>query len=123
MKKFFPGPLNDNARNMMRKLGYGEHTGHGGQMSYTRRVTNQPFPRYHAYVEDYNGGIQINLHVDQKEASYHGSSVHSGEYDGRLVDEEMERIQNTISKPTFPSVVKDDDLHKQKNSFWANLFG
>lgn len=64
-----------------------------GQLSYTLRVSGASFPRYHAYVEDLqNGGIQVNLHVDQKEASYHGSHAHSGEYEGTLVEREMQRI-------------------------------
>lgn len=92
MQQFFQGPLTDHARNIMRNLGYGEQRARSGQISYAKRISGEKFPRYHAYVEDQNNGMQVNLHIDQKEASYEGSHVHSGEYDGRLVEQEMNRI-------------------------------
>lgn len=96
MKHFFPGPLSDHARNIMRRLGYGELRTRSGQVSFTKRVTGNYFPRYHAYVEDLNGGIQVNLHIDQKEASYEGTSAHAGEYEGPLIEQEMNRIAEKI---------------------------
>lgn len=98
MKQFFAGPLSDNARNVLRRLGYGEQRAHSGQISYVKRVTGERFPRYHAYVEDMNGGLQVNLHVDQKEASYEGTSAHAGEYGGSLVEREMQRIKDFIDR-------------------------
>lgn len=114
MKQFIPGPLRFNARQAMRAAGYGEHTGHGGQLSYTRRLRGAQYPRFHAYVEDQAGGIQINLHLDQKQASYEGSSAHGGEYEGPAVKKEMKEIvaiitdaptqsMNTPSAPTTHS--------------------
>src|SRR3989338_4001358 len=87
MKQFFAGPLSDNARNVLRRLGYGEQRTRAGQISYVKRVAGERFPRYHAYVEDMNDGIQVNLHVDQKEASYEGTSTHAGEYEGPIVEQ------------------------------------
>ncbi len=122
MKHFFPGPLNDNARNLMRRLGYGEHRGHGDQISYARRVSGQPYPRYHAYVEDRDGGVQVSLHVDQKEASYHGISAHSGEYDGPLVASEMSRITQGITVIASRSVPAPQ-AQEEKKGFWGTIFG
>jgi hypothetical protein len=92
MQHFFPGPLPENARNFMQRAGYGEHTGHEGQTSFTKRLGGGTYPRLHAYVEDRNDGIQINLHLDQKQASYEGSRAHGGEYEGPLVEREMARL-------------------------------
>ncbi len=93
MKQTIPGPLGDHARNIMRRLGYGEQKKRDGQISFVKRVSGADFPRYHAYVEDLDGGaMQVNLHVDQKAASYEGSHAHSGEYEGALVEREMQRI-------------------------------
>lgn len=92
MNTFIPGPLADTARNLLRRSGYGEHRGREAQLSYVKRIQGTPYPRYHAYVEDRNGGMQLNLHLDQKEASYAGSRAHSGEYDGPLVERETARI-------------------------------
>lgn len=96
MNTFIPGPLTDQARNLLRKAGYGEHRGFEAQMSYTRRLQSTTFPRYHAYVEDKNGGMQLNLHLDQKEASHGGNRAHSGEYSGPLVERENARIVAVI---------------------------
>mgnify|MGYP001608360734 CR=1 FL=1 len=121
MKQFFPGPLSDNARGNLSRLGYGEHRGHEGQLSYTFRVTGELFPRYHAYIEDKDGGLQVNLHVDQKAASYEGTSAHAGEYEGPLVDQEMGRITQFVrslgaqSKP----VSSPASSTKSSKGFWG----
>lgn len=96
MQQFFPGPLIDHARNIMRNLGYGEQRARSGQISYVKRISGERFPRFHAYVEDQNNGMQVNLHIDQKEASYEGSHVHSGEYNGQVVEQEINRIAQFI---------------------------
>lgn len=92
MNTFIPGPLADTARNLLRRAGYGEHRGREAQLSYVKRIHGTPFPRFHAYVEDRNGGMQLNLHLDQKEATHGGNRAHSGEYDGPLVERESARI-------------------------------
>ncbi|MBI5794566.1 hypothetical protein HZA87_05835 [Candidatus Uhrbacteria bacterium] len=126
MKQFFPGPLSDNARNLMRHLSYGEQRTRAGQISYVKRVAGERFPRYHAYVEDLNGGMQVNLHVDQKEASYEGTSAHAGEYEGPVVEREMKRIADLIaglkSGASFP-VSDPTPTTEKKKGFWGSLFG
>lgn len=125
MKQFFAGPLSDNARNILRRLGYGEQRVRSGQISYVKRVTGERFPRYHAYVEDMNGGLQVNLHVDQKEASYEGTSAHAGEYEGPVVEREMSRIADLVaglkggdSSPTPTSTPSTE----KKKGFWGTLW-
>ncbi len=123
MKQFFAGPLNDNARNILRRLGYGEQRTRAGQISYVKRAAGERFPRYHAYVEDQNGGIQVNLHVDQKEASYEGTSAHAGDYEGPLVEREMARVADfvaglkneQITPPSNPPTEK-------KKGLWGTLW-
>jgi hypothetical protein len=46
--------------------------------------------------------MQVNLHVDQKEASYEGTSAHGGEYEGPLVEQEMARITQFIGSLGTP---------------------
>ena len=96
MQKLFPGPLPDHGRNILRRFGYGELRKWDGTISYAKRVSAGNFPRYHAYIEDKAEGLQINLHVDQKEASHEGSHAHSGEYDGPLVEAEMQYFAKAI---------------------------
>jgi hypothetical protein len=125
MNTFISGPLSDNARNLMRRVGYGEHRGRDGQTSFTRRLHGAMYPRFHAYVEDRDGGMQLNLHLDQKEASYEGSRAHSGEYDGPLVERESARIVETIKSlvASQESIVASSVQTRQKRGFFGWLLG
>lgn len=126
MKQFFPGSMNDNARNLMRRLSYGEQRTRAGQISYVKRVAGERFPRYHAYVENQNGGLQVNLHIDQKEASYDGTSAHAGEYEGPVVEREMSRIAELVAKlKGGASSLSNDSISstEKKKGFWGTLFG
>ncbi len=118
MQRIFDGPLPDHSRNLLRRAGYGELRKYTGQISYTRRVSNANFPRYHAYVEDKNGGVMVNLHIDQKEATYEGSHAHSGEYDGLLVEREMERIEKAIRGFGKPAPNAAPAQKKKIGWFW-----
>lgn len=123
MKTFIPGPLTDNARNLLRKLGYGEQNKFSGQTAFIKRTSSGDFPRYHAYVEDKDGGLQVNLHLDQKGASHEGTSAHSGEYEGPLVEQEMKYIvawvnhwKQTELQPTQTVTPKKEE---KKKGLWG----
>jgi hypothetical protein len=109
MNTFIPGPLADTARNLLRRAGYGEHRGFGAQLSYVKRIQGTLFPRYHAYVEDRNGGMQLNLHLDQKEASHAGTHAHGGDYSGPLVERESARIVAFVKLLSL----SDDGTHEE----------
>ena len=124
MQTFIQGPLPDHGRNLLRKLGYGEQRKFDGQISYIRRAGSSDFPRFHAYIEDKDNGLQINLHLDQKGASHEGSHAHSGEYDGPLVEKEMQIIVYNIdlmkkesphNTPKPPQSSSED----KKSKFWG----
>ena len=38
----------------------------------------------------------FNLHLDQKKPTYEWHIAHSGEYDGELVEKEIERIKKIL---------------------------
>ncbi len=67
---------------------------HTGQESYVRRLNRGFYPRFHLYFNEQNNQIILNLHLDQKQASYEGVHAHNAEYDGELVEKEMERIKS-----------------------------
>ena len=86
-------PLPDHARNILQRAGYSEHHDpNTNQWSYSLRLGTGRYPRFHCYVKENDASVTFSLHVDQKEVSYEGSHMHGGEYDGRLVEEEIGRI-------------------------------
>lgn len=88
-----------NLPTMMRSAGYrpegdDERT---GDLKFTKTITGTPFPKFHIYCKVDDDNAVCNLHLDQKRPSYGGSSAHSGEYDGVLVENEVDRITNLLS--------------------------
>ena len=136
-------PLPDNPRNILRRAGYAEHFDSRAQKtSYSLRLGSGRYPRFHCYIKETDATVGFSLHIDQKEASYEGAGhMHAGEYDGKLVEDEMARIgrwagasnQNTgasasssstpsgttfqSSSPTLPT-----SRPTKKPSFWQRLF-
>lgn len=91
--------MKDTPRNLLRSCGYAEiNDRHSGETSYVRRLGPEFYPRLHAYPEETKAGLQINLHIDMKRASYEGFTAHSGEYEGPLLDKEAERIMGIVAK-------------------------
>lgn len=87
-------PLPDNPRNILKHAGYSEHFDpKTNQVSFSTRLGSGRFPRFHCYIKESDTNVIFSLHIDQKEPSYEGSHAHSGEYDGRLIEEEIKRIE------------------------------
>ena len=98
MKLHFRGTYSMNPRQLLRRAGYSEFVDpRTRQTSYARRLGGGLYPRFHAYLELLPAGFTVNLHLDQKQASYHGHTAHSGEYDGEVVEAESRRIQQMIN--------------------------
>jgi hypothetical protein len=93
MKITWTKPLRQQIHEVLLEAGYhffiDPNTKHG---SYVLRVGRQYYPRYHAYIKTSADGHVIDLHIDQKQVSYEGQNKHSGEYDGAVVQEEIDRI-------------------------------
>lgn len=82
----------------MRRAGYVEFRDpRTGEVSYTRRLGTYFYPRFHVYLEAAGSGLRLNLHLDQKQPSYPGGRKHSGEYDGPVVEGEMERLKKLLT--------------------------
>lgn len=67
-----------------------------GEHSFVCRLGPDFYPRFHLYLHEDDQWITFSLHLDQKQASYAGSHMHSGEYEGEHVEREMERIRGWI---------------------------
>lgn len=97
MKLLFTNTYSQNPRMLIRRAGYGESVDpRSGEVSYMRKLGGNLYPRFHAYLERLPNGFQINLHLDQKQASYRGHTSHNGEYDGETVEKEGERVKAVI---------------------------
>ncbi len=82
------------AEQIMRKAGYTFiNDRRTGKESFVRRLTSDFYPRFHVYVKDQGEKTIVDLHLDQKKASYQGTNAHSGEYEGGTVEKELERIK------------------------------
>jgi len=101
MKMKVIGKLKSNPRDIMRRVGYGEIVDRKhNTISYAQRLSSERYPRFHVYVDEIENGIRINIHIDQKAASYEGQKAHSGEYEGPKLVEELKRIQSEIKSIT-----------------------
>lgn len=84
---------------VMQQFGYGHITSHHtGKDSFVRRLYRDHYPRFHVYVSEVQEKVTFSMHLDQKEASYKGNRMHSGEYDGPLVEAEINNLKNFIVK-------------------------
>ena len=106
--------------------------------SFVRRLGNYHYPRLHMYVSENNGQVILNLHLDQKQASYQGSHMHNAEYDGEVVETEIARLKKLVpdySKTTTKNETNETDLlntikqgeyevgrKKEKKSWWRKIF-
>ncbi len=89
--------LKKNVVNLLRDCGYRLHPKYGD--SYIRPISRSGFyPRWHLYLHNKGDIYFFNLHLDQKQVSYHGQTAHSGDYDDALVKTEAQRIINSIIK-------------------------
>ena len=106
--------------------------------SFVRRLGNYHYPRLHMYVSENNSQVVLNLHLDQKQASYQGSHMHNAEYDGEVVETEIARLKGLVEeclKVKINNEAEDVDLlntikqgeyevsrKKEKKSWWRKIF-
>ncbi len=97
MKTLIPGPLLDRPDKLMQNAGYVFHCTEDGKPCYHRQISNEPFPRFHAYVTTNNQGMEIDLHIDQLNLDHSGNHQHEWAYEGGRVRTEMNRLIGIIS--------------------------
>ena len=83
----------------LRRAGYSYMSDRrGGNDSFVRRLGRGLYPRFHIYIKDKSNDIILNIHLDHKKPSYPGAPAHSGEYDGDLVEAEVERLRGLVTR-------------------------
>ena len=97
--------LSKSINDLMRTIGYKPaYYQNSEEFSVVRQLGRNDYPRFHLYIKKVGSTVDqstvlsyiFNLHLDQKKPSYEGSTGHSGEYDGDLVEGEMERIKSLL---------------------------
>ncbi len=84
---------NKNILVLVRKLGYVPRSNDGKEFNCIKYLGGRGgYPRFHLFIKQEDNNLLFNLHLDQKKPSYKGSSAHSGEYEGELIEKEKERI-------------------------------
>ena len=61
-----------------------------------KRIQNREFPRFHIYLKTKKDSLEFSIHLDQKSTCYEGHTAHSGDYNGSLLEEEKNRINNQV---------------------------
>ena len=67
-----------------------------GKESFVKILNNTGYPRFHLYLEENGDNIALNLHLDQKKPLYKGQKAHSGEYEGNVVEDEINRLKSLL---------------------------
>lgn len=94
--KFVTEKPAENTLVLARKLGYKPWLVKGEEFSCVRPLMRADYPRFHLFIKEHKNKVIFELHLDQKKPSYEGAPAHSGEYKGRIVEKEAERIKNVI---------------------------
>jgi hypothetical protein len=87
----------ENIQNLMRRIQYHFLGEKDDQLSFTRPIGSTRYPMFHIYLKQNSTEISINIHLDQKGPSYGKNTAHNGEYDGSLIEKEVERIKFQIN--------------------------
>lgn len=89
--------LKINPSQFLRQAGYGFIIDHKtGSETYVRHFNSGRYPRFHMYLKEDEDKIEFSLHLDQKKAMYAGQHAHSAEYDGPIVQGEIERLKEML---------------------------
>ncbi len=109
-----------NPVDVIKRAGYGlVNDRNASEISYARRLGTGFYPRFHVYVN----GQTVNLHLDQKQASYQGSSAHSGEYDGDTVESEGARILTVMDQFNNQAEAVAEPEKEEKRGLFSRFFG
>jgi len=86
-----------NPSDHLRRAGYVFQKKEGEESAYIRALSRSGFPRFHLFASIRGGDLIMNIHLDQKRATYGSAKRHHGEYgDSSVLEEEAERIKSAL---------------------------
>jgi len=79
----------------MRRAGYYFDRKQGEELVFVRILgsARSSYPRFHIYIKVSRETAEANLHLDQKKPVYGTTTPHSAEYQGELIEREVQRIK------------------------------
>jgi len=87
----------DSIVRLARAIGYRFQREAGDKASLVRTLSGGAYPRFHLYVSLKKGeNLLFSLHLDQKAPVYKTAHDHAAEYDGQLIESEIERIKKIL---------------------------
>lgn len=90
--KFLLNKPQRNVYNLLRELGYRFQKKEKEELVFIHWLGPTDYPRFHLYLK-MNENLEFNLHLDQKRPTYKGVPAHCAEYEGKVVEKEVERIK------------------------------
>ncbi|XOB40858.1 MAG: hypothetical protein ACKKMP_03155 [Candidatus Nealsonbacteria bacterium] len=97
MKFIVENTKRDNITTLSRKIGY-IYIGktEKQELNIIRPLERGGYPRFHVYLTITEKELSFNLHLDQRRPVYKGAPAHSADYDGKVVEQEAERIKQLL---------------------------
>ena len=100
MKFSIKNTSGDNIINLARKIGYifQAENPEKEETAFIRPLESGGYPRFHLYIKSgkENNELIFNLHLDQKKPVYKGAHDHAAEYEGKVLENEAERIKQAL---------------------------
>ncbi len=110
--------LKDNIEQFLSRNGYIYiYDRHREVGSFSQPLSRNHYPRLHLYVDNNENEVILNLHLDQKQASYKGAHMHNAEYDGEVVTAEMLRLKKLLGGEIQDSFSKKNKTKKKETRF------
>ena len=109
--KFEIHNFTDNVTDFMRSAGY-HYDGSdqkSKEMRFYKTLSNNLYPRFHIYGfwDKAAKKLLFNLHLDQKAPVYEGTTAHAGDYEGPVIETEVNRIKDQYYVKKGPQIKLD----------------
>jgi len=87
----------ENISTLTRKIGYKYlNKTEKQEHNLVRAFERGGYPRFHLFLIITSEELSFSLHLDQRKPVYKGATAHSADYEGKIVEQEAERIKQLL---------------------------